>query len=217
LPLPGSISPSFEVWKRLGSDLLLDIEVRLRRSAILAHCFEEFEAEFDELIQQIELHDDLQILDIGCGLGVMDVLLCRRVSVSRLGLVDIEKTAARHHGFRNEGAGYNSLATAAKFIAGNIPDGTRIETLNPKERDVRSLGSGFNLITSFLSCGYHYPASTYLEVFRTLLAPGGQIVLDLRLGQDHQPLLDDFEVRQEIGAHPDRRRIVLTRIGSAKV
>jgi len=216
LPGLGAISPSFEIWKRLGSDVLLDIEARLRKSAILARCFQDIEIEFGELFEQIELPDELRLLDIGCGIGVMDVLWCRRVPVSRLALVDIETTNVKHHGYRNEGAGYNSLATAAAFVADNIPAGTRIETVNPNIRDVRSLGCNFNLITSYLSCGYHYPAATYLEVFRTMLAPGGQIVIDLRLGQDHRPLFDAFEIRREISVHADRRRVVLSRTNDVK-
>ncbi len=216
LPGPAAISPSFEVWKRLGSDVLLDIEARLRKAAIITRCFQDIEIEFSELFDQIELPNELRLLDIGCGIGVMDVLWCRRVPVSRLALVDIETTDTKHHGYRNKGAGYNSLSTAAAFVADNIPAGTRIETVNPNIRDVRSLGYDFNLITSYLSCGYHYPAATYFDVFQAMLAPGGQIIIDLRLGQDHRPLFDAFEIWREISVHGDRRRVVLSRRNDVK-
>ena len=215
LPVFDSISPSFEVWKRPNSNLLLDVEVRLRKSAILARCFEKIAMEFDELVKQIDFPDDMRILDIGCGLGVIDIFFCRKVAVSRLGLVDIEQTESKHHGFRNEGAGYNSLTTAANFIADNIPDGTRFETFNPKDRDARTLGGDFNLTTSLLSCGYHYPAATDLDVFVTILATKGQIIIDLRRGQDHQLLLNSFEIRREISLRPNYQRVVLSRRAAA--
>jgi hypothetical protein len=44
-----------------------------------------------------------------------------------------------------------------------------------------------------------------------MLAPDGQIIIDLRSGQDQRQLMEKFKIQHVILDCPDRRRVVLAR------
>jgi len=116
--------------------------------------------------------------DIGCGYAFFDLFLARDFGTD-LTLVDIETSAARHFGFRSEGAAYTSLAVAARNLEANGVAAGRITTLNPGARGISGV-TGQDLVVSFLSCGFHYPWTTYEGFFREGLVPRGRVILDLR-------------------------------------
>jgi len=51
-------------------------------------------------------------------------------------------------------------------------------------------GMKFDLISSYLSCGFHYPISTYYKVIKNYSHSDTRYIFDVRLGKGQQPVLD---------------------------
>lgn len=119
-----------------------------------------------------------KIADIGCGYALFDLFLAKEYD-SKLNLIDLESNESRHFGFKEEGAAYSSLANAKDFLIANGVKKTSIKTFNPETDDLSKI-TKLDYAFSFISCGFHYPWSTYEEFFRTNVAPTGRIILDVR-------------------------------------
>ena len=205
-------SPSYHLWARYGSNLLINAEVSIRKRAIIAIAAQEIAEEFECIIAHLGDADISSIMDIGCGLGIIDVLFAKTGRVSKLALVDIEETSSKHHGFAERGAGYNSLATSRKLVAANVADGIEIATINPNFNPMTPEKIGrYGLIMSLISCGFHYPAMTYSTAFKSLLQDDGAVLLDLRDGIDHSAFLAEFRIVAEIANSATHRRVLLKR------
>ena len=113
-------SPSYYLWSKFGSNILLDVEVSFRRGKITRIALDEIECEIQQIWEKISDTNVSAIMDIGCGLGMIDVMFGLTGKVSKIALVDIETSDRKHHGFEDEGAGYNSLDTTSKFVLANI-------------------------------------------------------------------------------------------------
>lgn len=213
VPWPRPFSPSYYVWNKLGSDLFLDWEAWWRRDALIKHSIDEMVDEFSEIMPYLAGRDVSNVMDVGCGIGVVDILLARSAAISKIALVDIEENGRKHHGFEKEGAAYNSLEKAGRFVKANIGDDATVITINPKNQSMKSSDIGkYNLIVSFISCGFHYPAETYSSEFKDLLSEDGIIILDLRRSVDHSQFLRDFEIVETISRTASYDRVMLRAI-----
>jgi SAM-dependent methyltransferase len=153
-----------------------------------------------------------RICDIGCGLGHLDIFLAGAFEVDEILLVDIESSATHRHNFNREGSGYNSLASAGRFVRANVPATTRVATCNPRREDLAAhAAKGFDLVVSLLSCGYHYPTDEYVEFFRRGIAPGGILILDLRHNVPQNDLSGLFDVVGTIEETDRYRRTIFRR------
>ncbi len=212
-PFPKPFSPSYYAWYKFGSNILLNLEARVRRTPIIRFSIDEIRTEFRPIADATKVGQPLRIMDIGCGLGIIDILFAEHFMVDRILLVDIEENERKHHGFAEEGAGYNSLEKAERLVRDNVDQSVSVQSVNPQHAALTVEGFGkYNLIVSFISCGFHYPADLYLDVFETMLDADGRLILDLRLGQDHGALLERYEVENEIGVTDTYRRVVLRKI-----
>ncbi|MCB4456396.1 class I SAM-dependent methyltransferase [Leisingera sp. McT4-56] len=151
--------------------------------------------------------------DIGCGYAFASLLLHRRYGCSIV-LIDIEEGNGRHFGFEGEGAGYSSLKTARAFLEQNGVPSEKITTVNPKTDDTAALGA-FDLVISLASCGFHYPVSTYEDLFRSQISGGGGIVLDIRKGSGGIGAMKNFGTVEVLAKH-GKYSTVLTRKGQQK-
>jgi SAM-dependent methyltransferase len=215
-PIPKPFSPSYFLWCKLGLNALLDLEARVRREAIIQFSVGEIRDEFERILDATKVQQPLRILDIGCGLGIVDILFAERCKVDRILLVDIEENERKHHGFAEQGAAYNSLEKAQRLVHDNVAPSVTVQSVNPQKEALTAERFGtYNLIVSFISCGFHYPADLYLDVFDTMLDPDGRLILDLRLEQDHGALLSRYEVESLIEQTKAYRRVVLRRMSAA--
>jgi SAM-dependent methyltransferase len=124
------------------------------------------------------------VLDIGCGLGGIDILLHRHYAPAspRLTLIDRDGVSAElFYGYEDDAAHYTSLAGARLLLEQNgVPPAD--VTICDADRDGYPTGERFDLIISLISWGYHYPLETYLDDVDRTLAPGGRVILDVREG-----------------------------------
>lgn len=154
-----------------------------------------------------------RMADIGCGYALFDLFVARETAASVV-LIDIEQNNRRHFGYADEGAAYSNLSVARALLEANGIAPDRIETVNPERSDLGAVGP-VDLAVSFLSCGFHYPASTYAAYFRDSVLPGGTIVLDLRAATAAAQLagLEGLGTVEDLPAPPKVRRVLLRKAG----
>ncbi len=135
-----------------------------------------------------------RILDVGCGIAGLDVLLYAhyrdRGAAPELWLLDRTDASIPSYGFADRDEFYNALELSRRVLLENgvPPDAIRV-------LDV-SRGGGvpegpLDLVVSIASWGFHYPVSTYLDQVCRALRPGGRLILDVRLGEGQREQLED--------------------------
>jgi len=152
---------------------------------------EDFEREY-RILAPVLPADCSRMLDIGCGVAGIDVLLHRHYADQNPAVMLLDKTHVEHsiyYGFKHRGAFYNSLDVAREVLTSNgIPeDGIHvIHATNDHRIDV---DGPIDLIISLISWGFHYPVETYVDRVHELLRSQGRLVLDLRRGTDAEVAL----------------------------
>lgn len=158
--------------------------VESHRQKRIAHLYF---AEMREKLEQIQPVLDTvaprRVLDIGAGLAGIDALLYdefRNKGALDIYLLDKNEIADRiHYAFKPEGAAYNSFERTIEFLTDNGVPPDRIHAINiatePFPKDEQ-----FDLVTSYISWGFHYPLSTYLEEVFSGLSNAGALIVDVR-------------------------------------
>lgn len=174
------------------------------RNAVLGKVY------FDDIYKEFETFKNYlpeklsNILDIGCGIAGIDVLLNRfyesKSGVDKITLLDKEGCSEIYYNFETEAAHYNSLDLAKDFLRINGVKST-LETINITEQAFPN--GNFDLVISLISWGFHYPVSTYLDVVYEHLADGGILILDVRKNQNQERILQKkfgtFEMIYDFG------------------
>jgi SAM-dependent methyltransferase len=126
------------------------------------------------------------ILDIGCGMAGVDILLsrelrhvCGRGHAPKFYLMD------KNHVDEVIGYGYKSADKASAYC--DFRTARAFAGLNGIRRNVFFFSESwpeqpvcFDLIFSLISCGFHYPLGAYLTQILDSLATGGRVILDIR-------------------------------------
>jgi len=189
-----------KAWEAGNSAPLL-AEVALRRDEIFRATMDEVYAEYLPLRAALaEMGRRPQsVIDIGCGQALNDALLVKDFDCA-VTLVDIEETPNQYHNWNDSGSGYASLAEAEAFLRGN---GAReVTAINPRKTPERMEGLKADLVTSLISCGFHYPIGDYLDLFLRTVAEGGLVMLDIRRRYLNGP---DAALKQLLGASRQTR------------
>ncbi len=119
------------------------------------------------------------VIDIGCGAAVADALL-RQDFALKATLIDIEDTDQQYHFWNKDGAGFASLAEAKAFLRRNGFKSSDITAINPRKTPGALAKVSGDLVTSFFSCGFHYPVTDYVDLMLKTMDAGGTVILDLR-------------------------------------
>ena len=129
-------------------------------------------------------------LDIGCGLGGIDVLLFRHWGSSvRLHLLDTSGISRRLHD--NEAAHHNELSLTEAFLRLNgVPRSSFV--LHDVDRTGYPRDVHFDVVLSLLSWGFHYPVETYVASVAYTLKKGGTLIMDVRNGTEGEPTLKKY-------------------------
>ena len=203
-------TPSYRAWAN-GSDTLLMLEDGLRRDTILKRAWECAVAEWETFSSFVPSGGSL--CDIGCGHALVTLAAGMGANLSRISLLDIERTEKKHHEYNSVGAGYSSLDKAQAFLQLNGFSG-RIDTCNPR---VQELPQGpFDCVISIISAGFHYPIKEYTNYCLEELRAGGCLIFDLRRGTEveQEPALADFSAFETIVEAPKMRRIIARKANS---
>jgi hypothetical protein len=204
-PLLGCIS--YKAWVR-GNHRPLQMEAVRRRDSILHGAMADIEAEFRGVTDYLAERPIRRMVDIGCGHALIDLLFWRKYGC-HVHLVDIERTDATHHDYRNTGAGYASLESARKFLTVNGVPADAITTTNPQRETLHD--SDVDLILSMISAGFHYPISTYTDFALNSLRSGGVLMFDARDGTGQETQLSGFDRVDVVGVGQKSKKLAATK------
>lgn len=124
-----------------------------------------------------------KLLDVGSGLGGIDVLIARHYGGADLFLLDGERDPPEVH---RHASTFNHMGVATRFLAAN---GAKVcGCWSPRGLPVSpQIDLRFDLVVSFQAWGFHFEPATYLGFVLERLAPAGRVILDLR--RRHMPWL----------------------------
>ena len=151
------------------------------KNADIAKCYEADIGRTYESIKAYLPENCSRVLDIGCGLGGIDLMVYNHYNGNvELNLFDYSKVDDKiHYGYQNTGSIYNSLELSKEFLVMNGVDESKIK-IHDAENEF-PVGR-FNVVLSILSCGFHYPVSTYLDKVKNFL--DGVAIFDIRKDTD---------------------------------
>lgn len=126
----------------------------------------------------------LNILDIGCGLGFIDIALAKKYPEATIWLLDkTELKTDKINGFNKSYTFYNSLDATEQFLRDNGVT-NKIIRLEASDDVLKKYNTKFDIIISLLSCGWHYPLSFYIQDINRSLSEKGVLILDIRHNTD---------------------------------
>jgi hypothetical protein len=147
-----------------------------------------------------DISDNAKIVDIGCGVSIVDLFLYSYLPnstlylidkddkwPSRLKPVDVSYTPNHPH--------YNSWDIVRDAINTSGFDKVRFKMLSPED----NLPEQTDLIMSSFSWCFHYPKETYWEKVRNSLKSRGKLFLDVRLLKDRDVI---GEISEEFKSYP---------------
>lgn len=175
------ISPaSRKAWMAGNSAPLLG-EARARRRDIFDGALLEAYREYLPLKKYL---DEIgiapkSVIDIGCGQALPDLFLHQDFE-PEFTLVDIEQSSEQYHFWSVEGSGYADLADARALLHDNGVAKTKVIAINPAKDPGAMQGIRADMVTSYYSCGFHYPIDDYADLMAQTLARKGLVCLDLR-------------------------------------
>lgn len=128
------------------------------------------------------------VLDIGSGIGGIDALISAHYGhTCNLRLLDKDGDSDLYYGYRKNASHYNSLSIARAFLVSNNVPVPLIFTYDANSTQFPL--AKCQVIISLISCGFHYPVSTYLKMIKKLQA--GIVILDIRRHSNQMQLLAD--------------------------
>lgn len=171
---------SREAWIA-GDTAPMLTEARDRGAEIFDGALHEIYCEYKPLKDHLDTigFKPTSVIDIGCGQALPDLFVHRDFK-PRFTLIDIEETDEQYHFFKEEGSGYASLQDAYDMLVDNGVTATKIKTINPRKTPEKMAGVTGDMLTSYYSCGFHYPVDEYADLMVQTIEDGGAVVLDLR-------------------------------------
>ena len=167
-------------------NLGIALESRFGRSRTKALYAEDMEREYQS-ISAVLPPACSAVLDIGCGVAGIDVLIQRHYRGTPLDffLLDRSEVAPSvFYSFQSRGAFYNSLEVAKTMLTLNGLPADRIHLLEATPTNEIRVSRKVELVLSLLSWGFHYPVNTYLDRVHDCLSEDGVVVMDVRKGSD---------------------------------
>ena len=147
--------------------------------------YQQHKRENFELLDQYLDQPPLAILDIGCGLAWESRWFNEKYG-SSLWLIDGD-SASQSVTDDHSQARYHATAETFMFYLPLATLNQHLQQLNTKNYRLYTAETfdlpehfKFDLITSWVSCGFHYPVSTYRDILLRHCGPRTRIVMDLR-------------------------------------
>ena len=145
----------------------------------------EIEAIKDYLPKNVE-----NIMDIGCGLGIINIYL-NQIYNNQPNFFLLDKNRIDKeikYGFSSEYESYNDLNQTKNLLLNNNVNS--LHTIDV-EKDIK-IENKIDLVISLKSMGYHYPIDQYLKLFRTCCDDNTCFIFDVSEGYYNASLLKKY-------------------------
>ncbi len=169
------------LYNTFYNKFLYRLEARLRRNEIKEQYLDELQNDFRTIKDHLP-EDTTSVLDVGCGVGGINLFLSEHYKDQQPIFYLFDKTEISdvvYYQFRDTPAFYNSLDVAAETLQRNGVNEKNIHTLDADEFDLDEL-KNVDLCISLISWAFHYPLETYLEDVLESLSGDGVLLLDFR-------------------------------------
>ena len=132
------------------------------------------------------------ILDIGCGLGVIDIFLNKVFSnTSNFYLLDKNRIDKKiRYGFSSKYESYNDLNETKNLLLNNNVNKERINLFNVDQNI--EIKTKIDLVISLKSMGYHYPIDKYIELLQNCCTKETIFIYDVSDSQYNENYLKNF-------------------------
>ena len=160
---------------------------------------ENIEKRTEELFQkEIELIKNYlpkkagNIMDIGCGLGIINIYLNKIYNNnSNFYLLDKNRIDKEiKYGFSSDYESYNDLNETKNLLINNDISSKSLHTIDV-EKDIK-IDSKIDLVISLKSMGYHYPIDQYLNLFSTCCDENTTFIFDVSEGYYNDSLFKRY-------------------------
>lgn len=176
-----------QLYQRFGLPLerWFKSDAEKKYSEDMARIFESFRQYLPETVNHV--------LDIGSGVGGINILTYQAFEsrpeiwlLDKSGMSDVWNKG--YHENTSTFSYYNSFEYAVALLSLNGVPSSKVHCCD-FDIDGFPYGKKFDLIYSFLSWGFHYPISVYLEDVSKSLSSRGILVVDIRKGTDGKAAL----------------------------
>jgi len=151
------------------------------------------------------------ILDIGCGLGGINVFLNWHYQGGNPNFFLLDKDELSediYYLFNQVASAYNSFVITKRFLTDNglLDDQINLIDINT---DTFPIEQKFDLIVSLISWGFHYPIDVYLNEVQATLKDSGRLVVDVRNGTDGLAKLKNSFINTRVVKETNTRKRVV--------
>jgi len=167
-----------------------------------------FEKEY-ETIKNFLPSNALNILDIGCGLAILDIFLAQNYEKPNFFLIDKNKVDLKiKYGFSKNYESYNNLNETKKILlANNILD-EQIFLKNAEEKI--DINKKMDLVLSIKSMAFHYPLENYLDLLKRVCTKNTEFIFDISTERYQLDSLSEYfekidVIYEEDSQHPLKR------------
>tara|TARA_B110000008_G_C16774641_1_gene486018 strand:- start:137 stop:841 length:705 start_codon:yes stop_codon:yes gene_type:complete len=199
--------------KRFGRLLFTNIFIHINQKENIDNLsFELFEEEYK--ILKNYLPDNISnILDIGCGLGIINIFLQQHYNTNlKYFLIDKNRVDLKiKYGFHENYESYNNLRATKKLLSNNDIKKENIFIIDADKKI--DIDYRIDLVISLKSMGYHYPYEKYLPLLEKVTSKDCTFIFDLasKRYKDFEIIKKHFKelkvIYEEDSIHPLKRVI----------
>lgn len=200
------------LYNAVYNNFLYQVEAKLREEEIkedyLTEIYDEFYVIKDYLPETVR-----SILDVGCGIGAINLFLSSYYDDDTPIFYLFDKTEVSnsvYYQFEEEAAFYNSLDLAEKVLKENSVNERNIYTLDADDFNLSELKE-VDLCISLISWAFHYPLETYLDSVLECLAGDGCLLLDFRKETGGFEKATDYFKNYEVISETEKYRRTILR------
>ena len=151
------------------------------------HTEELFQKEI-ELIKNYLPKKAENIMDIGCGLGIINIFL-NKIYNNQPNFFLLDKNRIDKvikYGFSSDYESYNDLRETRNLLINNDIKPSSINTLDVEKNF--KIDAKIDIVISLKSMGYHYPIDQYLRLFQTCCDENTSFIFDVSEGYYNESL-----------------------------
>lgn len=129
------------------------------------------------------------VLDIGCGVGGINVLLSKHYNHPELHLLDNSIVSDKIvYGYTDKESYYNSFDATKELMDVNGITNYKLIDINGSFPKINNI----DIVLSLLACGFHYSISYYIENIYNVITDDGVLIFDMRKETDQLSIVQSY-------------------------